>query len=133
MTTISFKLNIALNSNDVSSLFIASGIKRPVDDLERLQRMVDNSNLTISAWHENKLIGLARAVTDYSYCCYLSDLAVDKDYQKQGVGEELVRLVQKEIGEEVALILLSSPTAMNYYPKIGFDKIENGFIIRRSR
>ena len=133
MTTISFKTNIPLRSRDVSSLFIASGIKRPVNDLERIQKMIDNSNLTISAWDQDTLIGLARAVTDFSYCCYLSDLAVDKAYQKQGVGEELVRIVQKEIGEEVALILLSSPTAMNYYPKIGFNKIENGFIIPRKK
>jgi len=72
MTTISFKTNIPLRSQDVSSLFIASGIKRPVNDLERIQKMIDNSNLTISAWDQDTLIGLARAVTDFSYCCYFT-------------------------------------------------------------
>ncbi|WP_146812496.1 GNAT family N-acetyltransferase, partial [Aneurinibacillus danicus] len=70
---------------------------------------------------------------DFSYCCYLSDLAVDKDYQKSGIGKELIGRIRNIIGEEVALILLSAPNAMDYYPKVGFDKVDNGFIIRRKR
>lgn len=72
-------------------------------------------------------------MTDFSYCCYLSDLAVDKDYQKKGIGKTLIDKISEIIGEEVALILLSAPNAMGYYPKVGFEKIDNGFIIRRKR
>jgi predicted N-acetyltransferase YhbS len=74
-----------------------------------------------------------RGSSDFSYCCYLSDLAVDKDYQKSGIGKELIGRIRNIIGEEVALILLSAPNAMDYYPKVGFDKVDNGFIIRRKR
>lgn len=95
--------------------------------------MIENSGVLITAWDNHRLIGVARAITDYSYCCYLSDLAVNKDYQNKGIGRELIRLVQEQIGEEVALLLLSSPIAMEYYPKIGFEKIENGFKIARKR
>ena len=93
--------------------------------------MYENCNLIISAWMNSELIAVSRSITDFSYACYLSDLAVKHEYQKEGIGKQLIKLTEKEIGKQTALILLSAPLAMEYYPKIGFDKIENGFIIRR--
>ena len=110
-----------------------SGIRRPIDQKERIQKMIDNANLIITAWDGTKLVGIARALTHFSYCCYLSDLAVDQDYQKRGIGKTLIECIKEKISDEVALILLSAPEAMEYYPKIGFDPIDNGFIIRRKR
>jgi ribosomal protein S18 acetylase RimI-like enzyme len=133
MIQIEYRKNISLTATDIAAVFESSGIRRPIKDLVRIERMFANANLVISAWHENKLVGVCRALTDFSYCCYLSDLAVDKSYQKYGIGRELIAQVQEAIGEEVALILLSSPEAMGYYPKLGFEKIENGFIIKRMR
>jgi predicted N-acetyltransferase YhbS len=63
----------------------------------------------------------------------LSDLAVRKEYQKSGVGKKLVELTKEEIGEQTTLILLAAPTAMDYYPKIGMQKTDNGFIIKRTK
>jgi N-acetylglutamate synthase-like GNAT family acetyltransferase len=119
------------DAKDVAEVFKESGINRPYEDIERIQRMIDNSDLVISAWLDGKMIGIARALTDFSYCCYLSDLAVDVKCQKHGVGKELVKLVQAQIGDECALILLSAPGALEYYPKIGFDRIDNAFVIKR--
>lgn len=133
MPTIEYHLNLPLDVIDVAAVFDASGIRRPTKDLTRIERMFANANLTISAWHEGKLVGVCRALTDFSYCCYLSDLAVDKAFQKHGIGRELVARVRSAIGEEVALVLLSAPEAMAYYPKLGFEKAENGFIIKRTR
>ena len=130
---ITYKINTTVKTEDLSRVFKASGIKRPSDDLPRLQRMIENADINITAWDNEKLVGIARAITDYSYCCYLSDLAVDKEYQNKGIGKKLVQLLQEQIGEEVALLLLSSPTAMEYYPHIGFEKIENGFRFSRKR
>ncbi|WP_010280101.1 GNAT family N-acetyltransferase [Bacillus timonensis] len=130
---ISYKVNESIKAEELSNVFRTSGIKRPSDDLKRLQRMIEHSNVLITAWDNDQLIGVARAITDYCYCCYLSDLAVNKNYQHKGIGKELVRLLQGHIGEEVALLLLSSPIAMEYYPKIGFEKIENGFKIPRKK
>ena len=95
--------------------------------------MLAGANLTVTAWDGERLVGIARALTDFAYCCYLSDLAVDGAYQKQGIGRKLVEMVQKEIGEEVMLLLLSVPDAMTYYPKIGFEKVENGWTIPRKK
>lgn len=133
MIKIEYRQNTSLAAADVAAVFDASGIRRPSKDLTRIGRMFANANLVISAWHENKPVGVCRALTDFSYCCYLSDLAVDKSYQKHGIGSELISRVQEAIGDEVALILLSSPEAMEYYPKLGFEKVENGFIIKRMR
>ncbi|WP_160725963.1 GNAT family N-acetyltransferase [Bacillus sp. USDA818B3_A] len=131
MGNVVLKINAEVKPEELSAVFKQSGIRRPYEDLPRLQKMIENADILISAWEDEKLVGVARAVTDFSYCCYLSDLAVDKEYQKRGIGRELVRLVQERIGEGVTLLLLASPIAMEYYPRIGFDSVHNGFIIPR--
>ena len=133
MNTIIYKSNETITAEQLSQVFRTSGIKRPVDNLPRLQKMLDNGDILITAWDDDQIVGIARSITDYSYCCYLSDLAVNKSYQSLGIGKELVRQTQQQISEEVALILLSSPIAMEFYPRIGFQKIENGYIIPRQR
>ena len=93
--------------------------------------MIDNANLTITAWSGSDLIGIARSLTDFCYCCYLSDLAVDKKFQHKGIGKELIQRTRKEISEDSMLLLLSAPEAMEYYPKVNFEFVDNGFIIKR--
>jgi len=130
---ITYKTNAKLEAHELSDLFKSSGIKRPVEDLNRVKNMIDNSNLLVTAWDGEKLVGVARALSDLSYCCYLSDLAVDKEYQNQGIGHELVNEIQKLIGDESNLVLLSAPEAMEYYPKIGFEKAGNAYVIYRKK
>ena len=129
------ELNYRINSHphtmDIIDLYTSAGLRRPVDDAERIGKMYANSNLIVSVYHEDKLVGVARSVTDFCYCCYLSDLAVREEYKKLGIGKRLIELTQEKLGDQVTLILLSAPGAMEYYPKVGFDKIENGFIIHR--
>ena len=115
----------------IIEVFESSGIVRPTKEKERIKSMFENANLIYFAYDNGELIGLTRCVTDFSYCCYLSDLAVKKDYQKQGVGKMLIEKVREHIGEKVALILLSASSAMDYYPKINFEKADNAFIIKR--
>ena len=130
---IEYRHNFPLDPAEVARLFDASGITRPTGDLPRIARMFANANLIISAWSNNTLVGVARALTDHAYCCYLSDLAVDRAFQKHGIGKELIRRVQAVIGEEVSLVLISAPGAMQYYPKMGFTAAENAFVVRRKR
>ena len=129
---IKYLKNVDLNLEDIILVFEKSSINRPIGNKNRIKSMFDNSNLIISAWDQDKLVGLCRALTDFSYCCYLSDLAVDMDYQRQGIGKTMIDLVKKEISDEVALILLSAPSSMSFYPKVGFAKIKNGFVINRA-
>lgn len=117
----------------VAELFRAAGLRRPVDEPERIARMVANASLILSAWHGDRLVGIARSVTDFAFCCYLSDLAIHPEFQRQGIGKELVHRTKAQIGEECMLLLLSVPDAMEYYPHIGMEKIDRAFIIHRSR
>lgn len=130
---IEYRHNFPLNPADVARVFDAAGLKRPTDNIPRIARMFAASNLVISAWESGVLVGVCRALTDYSYCCYLSDLAVDRAYQKRGIGKALVRHVQDVIGDEVSLVLLSASDALSYYPSVGFCRAENAFLIKRAK
>ncbi|QKS69986.1 GNAT family N-acetyltransferase [Paenalkalicoccus suaedae] len=131
MSAITYSTIRTITAEQLSALFQASTITRPYEDLARLEGMLHHANLLITAWDEEKLVGVARSLTDFHYACYLSDLAVHLDYQHQGIGKALIKETQSRIGEQVALILLSAPEAMDYYPKVGFERIENGFIVKR--
>ena len=123
----------AVSAAELAALFRSSGINRPVDDLPRLEKMLAHANLLIGAYMDGRLVGIARALTDFSYCCYLSDLAVAKEHQHRGIGRELIRRVKQRVGEESMLLLLSAPAAMAYYPKVGLEKVENGWIVKRTK
>jgi N-acetylglutamate synthase-like GNAT family acetyltransferase len=130
---ITYKLNHPLKVEEVIRVYDASGINRPTKDRERIQRMLENASLTVSAWDGDSLIGVCRALTDFSYCCLLSDLAVDRSYQHRGIGKGMIARLRAEIGEEVALLIQAAAASMSYYPRLGFEKMENGFMIARKR
>jgi ribosomal protein S18 acetylase RimI-like enzyme len=130
---ITYEINKPLDAADVARLFDASTISRPTDDVPRIARMLQHGNLTVSAWDGDKLVGISRSLTDFVFCCYLSDLAVDATYQHHGIGKEMIAITRREIGEQTTLLLLAAPEAIDYYPKVGFAKIENGYVIRRTR
>lgn len=119
--------------DQIIDVYNSSGINRPTNDKERIKKMYSHSNLILTAWDNDKLVGISRSVTDFYYCCYLSDLAVRKEYQNRGIEKKLIELTKNKIGEQTALILISAPTAKDFYLKIGMQKIENGFIIKRSK
>jgi predicted N-acetyltransferase YhbS len=106
--------------------------RRPVSDKAKIERMLTYGNILITAWHNDLLVGISRALSDFSFCCYLSDLAVDEAYQHKGIGKELIRLTHEIAGEnDTTLILLAAPKAAKYYPKIGMDRNTDCFIIKR--
>ncbi len=129
---IQYRFDEIPETEQIIVLYNSSGINRPTHDAPRIAKMYANSNLIISAWDNNMLVGISRSLTDFCFCCYLSDLAVKKEYQRFGIGKELIRLTREKIGDQTMLLLLSAPTAMEYYPKIGFKKAENAFIIHRN-
>jgi len=104
------------------------GVRRPVDDFNRIKKMCESANLIVIAKLNGKLIGVARSITDFAYCTYLSDLAVDKDYQKKGIGKRLIEETKKQ-APQAKLILLSAPATVDYYPKIGMKKHNHCFIL----
>lgn len=108
--------------------------RRPVDDPERIRRMLAHAAIILCARDgAGTLIGVSRALTDFAYCCYLSDLAVDARWQRRGIGRELIRRTQERAGPEAMLILLAAPKAMSYYPHIGLERSERAFVLPRAR
>ncbi len=103
--------------------------RRPVNDHECMAGMLQHANILCTAWDGEKLVGAARSVTDFHYCCYLSDLAVDVAYQKQGIGRELIRHTRALLGPRASLILLSAPAAREYYPRIGFETHPSAWVL----
>ena len=129
--TISYRVNQNIPVVKFIELLERSGLaeRRPVDDKECIQGMLNGANLLVTAWDGMKLIGLSRALTDFHYACYLSDLAVDREYQRSGVGRELIMRTRKQLGAKTKVILLAAPDAQSYYPRLGFTANERCWVL----
>lgn len=130
---ITYQKESNLSVEEFRSVLIRStlGERRPVDDNERLSNMLRHANLVFTARDNGLLVGVSRSLTDFSFCTYMSDLAVDVAYQKQGIGKELIRLTKSET-PNARLILLAAPAAREYYPRIGMTQFEHCFILDRA-
>ena len=129
--TIVYQQESSFKLDEMLALYRASGINRPVDDSARMAIMLASANLLVTARSGSKLVGLARCLTDKAYVVYICDLLVDKAYQQQGVGKALLAAVQQATGPQVQQLLRSAPSAMQYYPAVGFTAIDNAFHIQR--
>jgi GNAT superfamily N-acetyltransferase len=105
--------------------------RRPVEEPGTIRGMLENADVLITARAGGLLVGVSRAITDFSYCTYLSDLAVDVAYQGQGIGRELIRRTHEAAGLRTMLILLAAPKARTYYPHIGMAPHDSCWIIPR--
>jgi len=132
---IAYTLEPLLLAAEFRAVLIAStlGERRPVADLERLDRMLRHADVIVTAREGQRLVGISRAITDFSYCCYLSDLAVDVAYQRQGIGRRLIAETHKHAGEMTTLILAAAPAAEAYYPRIGMQKHPSCWMVTRKR
>ena len=132
---ITYSLEPDLGAEEFRAVLIAStlGRRRPVGDLGRLDKMLRQADVIVTARDGERLVGISRAVTDFSYCCYLSDLAVDVAYQRQGIGKRLITETRKSAGEMSNLVLVAAPGAESYYPKIGMQQHPSCWRLPRAR
>jgi len=135
MISIEYKINVPVSTDQFIELLRASslGKRRPIEDRECMKGMVKNSNLMVTAWDGEKLIGIARSMTDFHYACYLSDLAIDKEYQKSGIGKKLQIITQEQLGSKCKLILIAAPSANSYYEHIGFSNNQRCWVLERGQ
>jgi len=106
--------------------------RRPVDDRDTMAGMLAHADLIITARDAGGLlVGVSRAITDFAYCTYLSDLAVDQAFQGLGIGRELIRQTHARAGRHTTLILLAAPKARSYYPHIGMTRHDSCWLIER--
>jgi predicted N-acetyltransferase YhbS len=129
---IDYKINVKIDLDKVIELYIDStlGERRPVQDRQCMAQMMEEADLVVTAWDGDVLVGIARSLTDWCYCAYLSDLAVRLSYQKKGIGRQLVHRSQQALGPNATLILLSAPAAVDYYPRIGMQNHPSAWILR---
>jgi len=128
---IEYRLGNGLNLDEVIALYEAStlGERRPIAERHRMAAMLKNANLVVSAWEGSLLVGISRALSDFSYVTYLSDLAVRVSHQRIGIGKELIRQTQKAGGPQTRVILLSAPAATSYYPRVGFTQHPSAWML----
>lgn len=129
---IEYRLGNQLDLDEVIKLYVAStlGERRPVDDRKRMQAMLANASIVVTAWDGDMLVGIARSISDFAHSTYLADLAVRVSHQRRGIGRGLIRLTRDAAGPETLLVLLSAPAAIGYYPKIGFHRHESAWFLR---
>ena len=106
------------------------GERRPVDRPGVFAGMLKNANLIVTAWDDSRLVGIARSLTDFTYVTYLADLAVDVDYQHQGIGKQLIAETQRRVEPECMIVLLAAPKANDYYPKLGFTHNPRAWMLK---
>jgi GNAT superfamily N-acetyltransferase len=131
MRVIDYVINPPISVDDFIDVLTRSSLaaRRPVDDRACIQSMLDNCNLLVGAYHGSTLVGVARSLTDFTYCCYLSDLAVDEGFQHEGIGKRLIDASQSQLGKHCKIILLAAPAAVRYYPRIGFNHHPQAWIL----
>ena len=129
---IEYRDNAAISVEAAIDLYRRStlGERRPVDRPDIFAGMLKHADLLISAWHGNRLVGMARSLTDFTYVAYLADLAVDAAYQRQGIGKRLIQETRNRLGKECMIVLLAAPQANDYYPKLGFEHNPRAWILR---
>jgi GNAT superfamily N-acetyltransferase len=133
--SVEYALEPELSAKEFRAILIASGLaeRRPASDATRLDQMLRQADIIVTARVGTHLVGVSRAITDFSYCCYLSDLAVDAAYQRQGIGKRLIEETRRSAGTGANLVLLAAPAAQQYCPKIGMDRSDDCWVLPRTR
>jgi ribosomal protein S18 acetylase RimI-like enzyme len=119
-----------LDMAEVVALYRASTLaeRRPVEDTARFTDMVRNANLIVVARIDERLVGIARSMTDGAYATYLSDIAVDVEFQRHGIGRDLIAKT-REAAPRAKLVLLAAPASVDYYPHVGFHRHDSAWVM----
>lgn len=128
-----YRNDAVLDVDKVINLYCRCSLRsrRPVDNKAAFEKMINNANLIISAWHSERLVGMARCLSDLAVVTYLADLVVDEDYQRQGIGKQLIKEVQRNTDDNCKIVLLAAPTANDYYPKLGFESNPRAWFLNK--
>jgi predicted N-acetyltransferase YhbS len=133
MPAVTYRQEPDLTPEDFIDVLVRSTLaeRRPVGDGDTVRAMLKNADVIVTARVDGLLVGVSRALTDFAFCTYLSDLAVDERHQRQGIGRELIRRTHEAAGLHTTLILLAAPKAQSYYPHVGMTRHESCWVIAR--
>ncbi len=132
---IQIRVNAPVSVEQFIELLRASSLaeRRPVEDRACIEGMLRHADLCVSAWQGERLVGISRAITDFHYACYVSDLAVDAQCQRQGIGRALLEATQRQLGPRCQLLLLAAPAADSYYERIGMTRHPRAWLLAREQ
>ena len=88
---------------------------------DRLVIAMRNSGSVITAWDDDKLVGLINALDDGIMTAYVHYLLIHPDYQGEGVGKELVRLIGEEYKDYLRIVLIAYDKEVGFYKHCGFE------------
>ena len=130
---IEYRDNATITAEEAIDLYRRStlGERRPIHNIQTFEAMLKNANLTITAWDGEKLVGISRSLTDFAYVAYLADLAVDQQYQRSGIGKQLIEETKARLGSECMIVLLAAPKANEYYGHIGFEHNPRAWMLKK--
>lgn len=129
--SIEYRRDFPLDLDRFIELYRSSTLaeRRPADDRDVMRQMMENADLTITAWDGDMLVGISRSLTDFGYAAYLSDLAVAGSYQGRGIGKRLIEETRAALGPKCRIVLLAAPAANEYYPKLGFTHNPRAWVL----
>lgn len=130
---ITYGLEPNLDSEEFIDVLVRSTLaeRRPIDRPDVIHAMLQHADIIVTARAGARLVGVSRSISDFAYCTYLSDLAVDEAYQRRGIGRELIRRTHETAGLDTHLILVAAPKAQSYYRHIGMQPHHSCWIIPR--
>ena len=103
----------------VREVMQAAGLEKGDAEESRLRRMIDNADRTVGAWDGERMVGFARALCDEAFNGYIGTVAVHPDYQRQGIGTELVSQLIED-SPEITWVLRAGRGSAPFWDKQGF-------------
>ena len=94
---------------------------------ERIEKLVKNVSISLVARNEKGLIvGVLFGLTDFCYWLYITDLGVDRNYERQGIGSKMMKKAHEIAGGEkdIAVYLIANDNAILFYEKLGMKKAD---------
>ena len=94
---------------------------------ERIEKLVNNVSISIVARNEDNLIvGVLFGLTDFAYWLYVTDLGMDRNYERQGIGRRLMKAALEAAGGEkdIAVYLIANENAVPFYEKLGMKRAD---------
>ena len=114
-----FSFTEPINPEELQGLFKQTTWAKTRSPLD-IQHMLDNSQLILGVWDDDKLVGFARVITDDIYRAWIEDVVVEKSYRRQGIGTHMLSKLLKRLEHIEDVILDCDPKIVPFYEKRGF-------------
>ncbi|MFH1312420.1 MAG: GNAT family N-acetyltransferase [Candidatus Eisenbacteria bacterium] len=113
------------------SLFRQAGWADKTDQA-RVQAMIENSNIVVTAWDRKRMIGFARCMTDHAFNGQINNVVVDEEYRGRGIGRRLIKAILSS-SDKVTYVLRADPDNIGFFRRLGFEISDLTVVYRREK